>query len=87
MYDCKVHKSVFKFLEKREKKVLKKFRYRMDCICKNPFQNNCDVTPLVDTPGHFRLRIGKYRFLYEVSKKEVFIFLYQADSRGGVYKS
>ncbi|MCF7830399.1 type II toxin-antitoxin system RelE/ParE family toxin [Candidatus Gracilibacteria bacterium] len=86
MYDLKIHRSVFKFLERREKNFLKKFKELLQLIRKDPFKNPCDVTPLVNRKGHFRLRIGKYRFLYEVNKKEVFIYLYKADSRGGVYK-
>ena len=30
---------------------------------------------------------GKYRFLYEMTDTELFIYVYKADSRGDVYKS
>jgi mRNA-degrading endonuclease RelE of RelBE toxin-antitoxin system len=58
----------------------------MDEICENPFETYCDITSIINTPGHYRLRIGKCQFLYEVNMKEIFKYLYKADSRGGVYK-
>ncbi|EHE0558430.1 hypothetical protein J0E37_000517 [Campylobacter upsaliensis] len=36
--------------------------------------------------NHYRLRIGKYRFLYEVLESEILIYAYKADSRGDIYK-
>lgn len=41
---------------------------------------------MVNKKGHFRLRVGEYRFLYEINKTEVFIYVYKADNRGEVYK-
>lgn len=86
MYHLKIHKNVFKFLEKREKRFVEKLKNSMQLICENPFKNSCDVVTIVNMPGHFRLRIGKYRFLYEVSQDEVFVYFYKADSRGSIYK-
>ncbi len=34
----------------------------------------------------YRLRIGKYRFLYHVMDQKVLIFFYDAGSRGDIYK-
>ncbi len=34
----------------------------------------------------FRLRVGKYRFLYFVDEDEVVIVVEKGDSRGDVYK-
>lgn len=36
--------------------------------------------------NHYHLRIGKYRFLYEVLESEILIYAYKADSRGDIYK-
>ncbi|ELB9335810.1 hypothetical protein ABN535_001531 [Campylobacter upsaliensis] len=36
--------------------------------------------------NHYRLRISKYRFLYEVLESEILIYAYKADSRGDIYK-
>ncbi len=38
-------------------------------------------------PNHFRLRIGKYRILYEIIEDEILIYYYKAGSRGDIYKS
>lgn len=36
--------------------------------------------------NHFRLRIWKYRFLYEIIEDRILIYFYEAKSRGEVYK-
>ncbi len=41
---------------------------------------------MVNKKGHFRLRVGKYRFLYTVIDDEILIYVYKADSRGDIYK-
>ena len=45
-----------------------------------------DITPMAGTKDVFRMRIGKYRFLYAVSDTEAIIIFTVADSRGGDYK-
>lgn len=36
--------------------------------------------------GIYRLRVGKYRILYEVNDEELLVYLMDAGSRGDVYK-
>ncbi|MFA5916767.1 MAG: hypothetical protein WC850_00850 [Candidatus Gracilibacteria bacterium] len=52
----------------------------------SPYQNNLDIKPLKGKNNHYRLRIGKYRFLYEIIENKILIYFYNADSRGDVYK-
>jgi len=34
----------------------------------------------------FRLRVGKYRFIYEVFEDELLIYIEKGGSRGDIYK-
>ena len=52
----------------------------------SPFDSSLNIEPLVNKKGHFRLRIGHYRFLYEVQNEILIIYCYKASSRGDVYK-
>ncbi|PID83744.1 hypothetical protein CSB09_04545 [Candidatus Gracilibacteria bacterium] len=84
MYTTKISKKVDKFLEKH-RIIARKFVRNLDEIEKNPFHNNLDIKKLTGKPNHYRMRIGKYRFLYEIIEDEILIYFYEADSRGGIY--
>ena len=75
-----------KFLDKSDKKLRTKIITIFELLAEEPFSENLDAKPLVNKQGHFRLRISKYRFLYEITDSELFIYVYKADSRGDVYK-
>ncbi len=85
IYHFDTHKRVEKFLAKHPK-IAKKFAQSMQKITKNPFNNNCDIKPLSGHKNHYRLRISKYRFLYEIINQKILIYIYDADSRGDAYK-
>ena len=85
-YKLAVSKQVAKFLDKSDKKLRTKIMTTFDLLAQEPFSESLDAKPLVNKQGHFRLRISKYRFLYEVTDSELFIYVYKADSRGDVYK-
>jgi mRNA interferase RelE/StbE len=53
---------------------------------KDPLTSELDIKHLIGSKNHYRLRIWKYRFIYELRKKELVIYFYKADSRGGIYK-
>ena len=84
MYNIQVSKQVDKFLEKH-RDIAKKFIVALEKLGISPFSNNLDIKPLKWKSDHFRLRIWKYRFLYEIINDEVFIYFYLADSRGDIY--
>jgi len=86
MYKLIVRKKVRSFLAERDARFLNKFKKAFLLIQENPFAPHPNVAPLKNNLGHFRLRIGKYRILYQVNQKEVFVYLYKAGSRGSVYK-
>lgn len=85
-YKLEVSKQVAKFLDKSDKKLRTKIMTTLDLLAQEPFSEKLDAKPLVNKQGHFRLCISKYRFLYEITDSELFIYVYKADSRGDVYK-
>lgn len=86
MYNYRLSKTVIKFLEKRDKAFLLRFDEKLDEIVKNPTKSTADTNPYIWYPWHYRLRIGKYRFLYAILEKEIVVYFYDAASRGGIYK-
>jgi len=86
MYEIKFSRDVFNFLKIRNKNFQKKMVNSFDILGKNPFNNFLDIKPLINKKGHFRLRIGNYRFLYEIRSKELLIYCYKAGPRGDIYK-
>ncbi len=85
-YNLHISKQVAKFLEKTDPKLRAKIIYSFEMLSENPLNVSLDIKPLINKKGHFRLRISKYRFLYEIMNNEVLIYVYKADSRGDVYK-
>ena len=86
MYNYRLSKTVIKFLEKRDKAFLLRFDKKFNEIIENPIKSTADITPYIGHPWHYRLRIGKYRFLYAILEEEILVYFYDADSRGGMYK-
>lgn len=53
----------------------------------NPLDSTLDIKPLSWIAGrHYRLRLSKYRFLFEIIEDEVLVYLYDAGSRWGIYR-
>ena len=80
-------KDAAKFLERLDRPTFARFdaaiaRLRQD----EPEDPSLDVKPLVGMLGHFRLRVGKYRMLYELREEGVLIYAYKVAPRGDVYK-
>ncbi|EHA5008566.1 type II toxin-antitoxin system RelE/ParE family toxin [Campylobacter upsaliensis] len=90
MYKVKTSKQFDKFLAKHQDIQAKVFE-SFETIAQNPYKTNLDIKKLQGKKfqcrtNHYRLRIGKYRFLYEVLENEILIYAYKADSRGDIYK-
>ncbi len=87
MYSVLLHKKVEKFLDSKDDKFVLSFWDKIKILKKNPFERNTnlDVIPLKGKKNHYRLRIGKYRFLYEIKKNEIIIYFYKVDTRGDIY--
>ncbi len=85
MYEVRYSKRVAKFLVKCDTYIFEKFQLQVKLLAKNPSCNSLDIKNLKNS-SCYRLRIGKYRFLYEIIDQQMIIYFVKADSRGGVYK-
>ncbi|NWF66642.1 MAG: type II toxin-antitoxin system RelE/ParE family toxin [Campylobacterales bacterium] len=87
-YEIELHKSVAKFLKKQDKDFLKRVDFAFEKLSQNPFNfKELDIKMLEGSEKDYRLRDGKYRFIYTVFENRLIIYVYDAGSRGDVYKS
>lgn len=86
MYIIYTHKRVDKFLDKH-RDIAKRFIKHLSQLQKNPYDNSLDIKALDwEKWQHYRLRIGKYRFLYEILEDRILIYFYDVGSRWDIYK-
>ncbi len=85
MYRIETSKSVDKFLNKH-RDIAMKYIELLDIMSLSPFENNLDIKSLKWQKNHYRLRIWKYRFLYEIIEDKILIYFYEADTRWDIYK-
>ena len=87
IFELHISKEVKKFLGKRDKKFIERVNNVFARLRENPYNHpELDVKKLVNMENDYRVRVGKYRFLYTVVESKILIFVYRADSRGSIYK-
>lgn len=88
MFEIEFSKSFAKNLDKLPTNVIKRFYGDLKNIIQNPYPSNetVDVKKLQGTDGHYRLRVGKYRFLFAIIDDKVLVYFYDVGSRGDIYK-
>jgi mRNA interferase RelE/StbE len=87
IFELHVSKGVQKFLNKRDKKFIERVNAVFARLRENPYNHpELDIKKLINMENDFRVRVGKYRFLYTVVESKILIFVYRADSRGSIYK-
>ena len=85
-YKSETSKEVKKFLAKHPE-IISRYVEKVEKIEKNPHRPEwVDAKPYIWHEWHYRMRIGKYRFLYEVIDDIILVYFYDADSRGDIYK-
>lgn len=84
LYKLLLHKSVEKFLRSHPE-VARRFKQATQLLRQDPYNQNLDIKKLRGTNNRFRLRIGKYRFLFTLYEEEILVYFYRASSRGDVY--
>ena len=87
MYELEISKQVAKFIDKRTRKEKARIAQALSRLQENPFRGDLDIQKLKGYPNDYRLRIGKYRFLYTIIENRLLVYMYKADTRGDVYKS
>jgi len=79
-------KDFKKFMKKRTPKEREKIDTKLNILSNDISSKELDIKQLKGCDNIFRLRIGKYRILYEVNENELIIILADAGSRGDIYK-
>jgi len=87
-YRVEYHKTVQKFFQKHtDVTLLRKFKEAIDELKNTPRTSDTfDIKKMHGSENDYRLRIGKYRFLYRVLDEQIVIYVYDAGSRGDIYK-
>ena len=86
MARIELSKKVIKFLQEQTASFQTKTLSALEQIESDPLNNSLDIKKMVNKKNHYRLRIGKFRLLYEWIKEEDILLFYDADSRGDIYK-
>jgi len=88
MYRVVFEKQVQKFLEKHKwEKLIYQFEITLMELIEDPYDNSLDIKVISWLPNSYRLRIWKYRFLYEIIEQTISISFFKAWNRGDVYKN
>ena len=89
MYQIDFYRSASDFMDKHPE-LFNRLNKALWVIEQDPYpsaQTPIDIKYLKrNNSEHVRLRIGKYRFLYEIIESEKRIQIYDAGSRGQIYK-
>ena len=88
MYKIIYEKKAKKFfLKHRWDNIIDRFEEIIPILMNNPLDNNLNIKALKWYPeDHYRLRIWKYRFLYEIINDAIIIRFFDAGSRWEVYE-
>ncbi len=79
-------KDFKKFIKKRTPKERKIIDMKLSILSDDITSKELDIKQLKGYDNTFRLRVGKYRIIYEIYKNELIIILADGGSRGGIYK-
>ena len=87
MYKLIIEKDVSKFLLKHKwEKLISIFKEKFILLSENPYRDDLDIKAIIWKNNQYRLRIWKYRFLYEINEDIITISVFNADSRWLIYK-
>jgi len=86
MYKIYLHKRVIKFINSRIPKEKQIIKEKFKQLQKNPYppHKKLDLKKLQNRYG-FRLRIGDYRFVYDVTDEDLIIYIEYGGNRGDIY--
>lgn len=87
MYKLEIKKQPAKYIDKRNPKEKVRIAQAFSKLQENPYRRDLDIKKMRGHANDYRLRIGKYRFLYTIMENRLLIYMYKADTRGDVYKS
>ncbi len=76
-------KKFFKSRTPKEKTIIDE---KLTILSKEPYINALDIKKLKGYETRYRLRVDKYRIIYEIYDDLLIIVLADGGSRGGIYK-
>ena len=86
MYKLIPHKRVIKFISSRNPKDKQRIKEKFQQLQQNPYPSNTDIdSKKLQNKNGFRLRVGDYRFIYDVVYEELVIYVDDGGNRGDVY--
>lgn len=87
MYNVVFEKKVHKFFQKYKwEKIIYNLEKAVNILKINPYKNNLDIKKLKWWFINYRLRIWKYRFIYEIIENKLIIYFTDWDNRWDIYK-
>jgi len=87
MYRLKIHKAVTKFLSSLPPSQQTRVKVKLELLRTNPYHHPLlDIKLMRGMDSIYRLRVGKYRILYEIYDEELLVYLLEAENRGDIYK-
>ena len=84
-YRLELSKSSKKFLDKSDRNTRERIINVIHALTENPYSYP-GIIKLTGYEDTYRVRIGKYRVIYQVVNNLLLIFIQNIDSRGDVYK-
>jgi mRNA interferase RelE/StbE len=86
-YRIELHKRVEKFLRKQDRGFIQRVNTIFTKLSENPLNfQELDIKQLQGGTDDYRIRVGKYRFIYTIIENKLVIYIYDAGSRGDIYK-
>jgi len=86
VYKIIPHKRVIKFINSRTPKDKQKIKEKFQQLQQNPYPSNTEIdSKKMQNKNGFRLRIGNYRFIYDIVDEELVIYIEKGDNRGDIY--
>ena len=86
MYKIIPHKRVIKFINSRTPKDKQRIKEKFLKLQQNPYPSNIEIdSKKLQNQNGFRLRVGSYRFIYDIVDEELVIYVEKGDNRGDIY--
>lgn len=84
-YQIKWTNTAKKELKKIDKKVISRLIDAIDELAKNPYPQG--VKKIVNSENNYRIRVGEYRIIYQVTSNTLIIYIVKIGIRQNIYKS
>jgi mRNA interferase RelE/StbE len=85
VYEVNFTRQALKSLKALDGKIKDNLLKKIKNLSVNPYSTTLDVKKLKVVEDAYRLRVGGYRVIYEISNKKLLITVVQIGIRGGVY--